>query len=303
MHATRTTADTLGSRPRWVAILAVLVFGCQEYTFSEKLGVESIIDTATTTPAADQETATLEDTGCRVEDEVCDGRDNDCDGEVDENLWQACTNCLGGPGKTVQCVDGAYEPCPVPMDLDPQILDFPETVDECLWGTLGNLTPVDGGLQARHDQSQRIWVPDGTLLCSLEIESTTKVIQFDDHLFLTLNGIYLLGSVHIQHLLTPIDEFYQYRWTDIAGVNNNTLVQEVFCASGHSTCELPQSQTKGTVSLTFSPSGNQALMDAATDLSSSDYMVGLTMTGDNDRSDCQHSGLRLEARVTYEERD
>ena len=66
-------------------------------------------------------------------------------------------------------------------------------------------------------------------------------------------------------------------------------------------CELPRSEAEGALRLGFTPSGNQLLLDAAKAVSKSSYTVGLVITGDNDVSDCQHSGLVLEARVTYEE--
>ena len=241
------------------------------------------------------------DTGCLPDHEICDGLDNDCDGEVDEDLTRTCVNCLGLPGREVTCESGSYQDCPEPQPLTPQTLTFPETLEECRWDLYGNLGPAAADYQARTEQDISLDVSTDVILCSLEIESLESGLHFDDHLILTFNDIMLLASSRMDAVMDTMEEFFLYDWGDLAGTAGSTITDETFCASETATCELPSSETVGNVDLSFTDLGNRRLLEAARIVSTGNYAFGLIITGDNDSSDCQHNGLSLEVRLTYEE--
>ena len=77
------------------------------------------------------------------------------------------------------------------------------------------------------------------------------------------------------------------------------VTDEPFCfgSTRGSVCEAPPTDTEGSLKLNFSESSLSVLTRKMS--SQNTHHIDLTVTGDDNESDCQQSGLKLKVRTTY----
>ena len=96
-------------------------------------------------------------------------------------------------------------------------LNFPERQD-CQWGVNGNGERLNVFMQARERQTRTFSLPDGAVLCELDVASTTNTIHYDDFLYLTLNDNVLVGSNgYFVEMFEKSGDIYRWDWNRIFG--------------------------------------------------------------------------------------
>ena len=225
--------------------------------------------------------------------EVCDNLDNDCDGKTDEKLAIGCS-CAGQVGAYNECVNGQYTGCPAPQSGSKKV-NIPELEPDCPFGQGSNLNPKGGKAAARVEQWTPINLPEGTILCSMEIISNTSEFYYDDHFVLALNDTVLMTSWNALGEFPKVNGLPQYEWSAIKG---DVLSGSHKCINGATQCSLPGTEEQGSVALAFTASTNEKLMT----LAGQDGYYGFLLVAvgdDNPDVDCYHSGLKLKVKYTY----
>lgn len=197
-------------------------------------------------------------------------------------------------------------------------VSFPSRKD-CSWGTNsggmvqlsanGNLPIKDGWIRAREEQTVSINVPQGAILCSLELSSKTNQIHFDDFFSMRVDKYVVAASkVLANALVKDADGHYNWDWPRIRGDGSSgsgTQMQDIgkYCGTGD--CLLPEHDTPGAFALNFSLEDNasqQNTMNAALFSKLANKMkidITAAATGDNDDDDCFHSGGEFTAKIVY----
>lgn len=197
-------------------------------------------------------------------------------------------------------------------------VSFPSRRD-CSWGTTsggaiqlsanGNLPIKDGWIRAREEQTVSINVPQGAILCSLELSSKTNQIHFDDFFSMRVDQYVVAASkVLANALIKDASGHYTWDWPRIRGDGSTgagTQMQDIgkYCGTGD--CLLPEHDTPGAFALNFSLEDNasqQNTMNAAlfAKLANKTKIdITATATGDNDDDDCFHSGGEFTAKIYY----
>jgi hypothetical protein len=197
-------------------------------------------------------------------------------------------------------------------------VSFPSRRD-CSWGTTsggavqlsanGNLPIKNGWIRAREEQTVSINVPQGAILCSLELSSKTNQIHFDDFFSMRVDQYVVAASkVLANALIKDAGGHYTWDWPRIRGDGSTgagTQMQDIgkYCGAGD--CLLPEHDTPGAFALNFSLEDNasqQNTMNAAlfAKLANKTKIdITATATGDNDDDDCFHSGGEFTAKIYY----
>lgn len=206
------------------------------------------------------------------------------------------------PGPPVDSVapDLIRELC---TDLDKAIikttrLEFPST-RECKWNENGNLAKRDRYFQAISTQEGTVSLPDGYAVCEMQMQSATSNLRYDDYLILTAED-YVVLSTNDGLLAGPISDenvgiWRKWEFDDIKGSVWGEQNVTCFGISDQDKCVAPGHDTQGELDLVFEA-------DELSDLSSVVYdrrklSVKLSIFGDNDEQDCEHTGVSLDVRL------
>jgi hypothetical protein len=165
----------------------------------------------------------------------------------------------------------------------------------CEFGKNGNLVAKSATLAARLEHNIAIPGTQGRILCSMNAESGTQVIRYDDQLFLSINNnLIVSSSAAVSQLDKAANGFRQYNWDKVRGASTGA---SKFCADGVS-CNLPKSESTGNFNFSISQEANNRLFSS---IAGQQLSVGLVITGDNDIAlDCQlDTGMNLKFTYTY----
>ncbi|MGE0174157.1 MAG: hypothetical protein AB7T49_15275 [Oligoflexales bacterium] len=170
----------------------------------------------------------------------------------------------------------------------------------CAWGANGNLTEVQEMVRARGEQYHMLDLGSDSIICDVEFTVPNQQIEFDDEIFLTLNNAVLAASMDYTSVMEKRDNVYFYNWNAI--VNQPYLKDgkpHNYCLGadkGLGECVMPYTQTTGDMRLKFDPS---IFYNISAYAFSSKYNFGMVTTGDNNDSDCKHTGLEFSVNVKY----
>ncbi len=214
--------------------------------------------------------------------EVCeDGIDQDCDGR-DAECERPTDACEG-----------------LPHETRTQVLSFANplvTLGQCPWGVGDNLEEQSGVMAARLEVTKSLDAPPDAILCSIRFRVPETNMYYDDWMYVLFNDVVVLSPSDWSGMLEQTPEgLLIYDWTHIRGQSGGS--PPAYCPGAGSTCELPDTQVNGSISLEIDQDTQRLLFDRAAALGRHDVTVAAT--GDNDPPiDCDHSDFDLE--VTYE---
>jgi hypothetical protein len=182
----------------------------------------------------------------------------------------------------------------------------------CEFGSGDNLDQLDGYMQARYEQEQRLNLPAKAVICDLEMTAARQSIKYDDIFFLTFNGRILASDNQssISHRLSP--EFtmnlssgqsvpiYKFDWLSIRGHDFQNDHADDYClglGQGAADCEWPLTEQTGDIVLRFDP---ELLIAIGSKAPATQQRFGFIMTGDNNPADdCYHSRIEFSMKVKY----
>lgn len=182
-------------------------------------------------------------------------------------------------------------------------LRFPELPlgQSCAFASDDKLSRKDGYIRAYDRQFQDIELPEGAQLCSFQLQPTPGTLRYDDEMIFTLADTVLLATKDYTEFFPQQDIFYQFSWEKLRNtVYNQFEDRPLYCLGaelGLSRCELPPTDTTGTMALEFS---DEVAKRLAVLLKSEKRLRFSWITiGDNDDSDCRHTPLEIDVTASY----
>ena len=187
---------------------------------------------------------------------------------------------------------------------------FPAQTGTCPWGEDNNMDPESGVFTARIEELQQLELPEQSVICDMAFDFSGLVpgevqfLTYDDHFFFTFNDIVLAASYGpVVEDLEPVDGgMYRYAWTPISGVDYHAEEEfDPYClgdGTGESTCDIPDTEVEGPISLNYSEELVSQLSLSA--IEDERYDFGFITTGDdNEDSDCKHEEFGFTIEVPY----
>ncbi|MES2854834.1 MAG: hypothetical protein V4692_03170 [Bdellovibrionota bacterium] len=179
----------------------------------------------------------------------------------------------------------------------------------CLFNQDGNLGMANDVIQARYEQGKTIALPDGAVLCGMEMQTDVQSVKYDDIFFLTFNG-YIIASNHKAAAQRTAPEaitvnsqlvgIYPYDWASTRGavfVNGQMSDYCLGVGEGLSTCQWPETEVTGQIKFDLAP---ELLITLGVKKTSDKQTIGFITTGDNNPADdCYHQRLELKMKAFY----
>lgn len=175
-------------------------------------------------------------------------------------------------------------------------IEFPAR-DGCSWDQGENLGPVDAYIRAIESDSVSIELGPDEVLCDLRVEFSTEEgglsfpLEYDDQLLFSFNDRVVFSSDErlVDEFRVDTNGLPVFDWLAIRDMEmwfNNTTPWAV--GSGY-TLELPGHATAGDAVIAIDPVAISGLTAAAEQ--SSEVVLALHALGDNDLTDCGHTGM------------
>lgn len=177
-----------------------------------------------------------------------------------------------------------------------QTIDFPATTAQCKWGLNGNLTKAAGGVRARREITRNIKLPSKAEVCDASIRFRDNSYQFDDTMFLTLNGRVLMASHGFVDQLA-VDPVNRLRIYDFANVLISKSANGTYCPSGDTCRVVGAVGTNREVDVIPSLA---TIRKALTVSKTGTHTFRLIVTGDDDDTDCMQNGIRGTVEIVYD---
>ena len=187
-------------------------------------------------------------------------------------------------------------------------VEFPATEADCPWDTADNLSIEQGVITARIEQTAELALPEGVVVCGMDYDflgpsgGTGTPIVYDDNFYFTFAGVLLATSYEpaVEWFETS-DDLPLYAWDSIVGRQYDNQNLDSWCLGeddARSECEIPPTETRGVMSLSFDPDLVNELSLRA--VQEDTYAFSFITTGDNDPEvDCAHEDFAFEVEVGY----
>lgn len=182
-------------------------------------------------------------------------------------------------------------------------LVFPELSagTTCDFGQGEMLSRKDGFLRAYLRQNQTLTLPEGAILCGFELTHREQAMHYDDEMFFLLQDQILMATKDYTEYFTSQDLFRRFDWEKLKDkIYDQFDPRGLYClggAEGFSTCDLPPTDTSGSIHLQLTAEMSEKL---AVFLGRERKLnFSWITTGDNDSSDCRHSPIALDVKLQY----
>jgi len=190
-----------------------------------------------------------------------------------------------------------------PMQVQQDTLVFPEIAagTTCSFGSGDNLSKRDSFFRAYLRQTQTVSLPDGAILCSINLVHNPAAMRYDDEMFFSVNDKLLLATKDYSDIFPKTDFFQSFSWDKLVNQTYDSAAsRDVFCAGadeGISSCGVPPTETQGNIEMNFSEEMNVKLSTALR--ADQDLTFEWITTGDNDNTDCRHTQIDLGLELRY----
>ena len=198
------------------------------------------------------------------------------------------------PENPMDNLDDVLAACAKATETTKSSINFPARKG-CSWSQNGNLNKNNGHLTARESQESLIDIPDGVLVCGISMTSIETNVTYDDGLIMALNNNLLFSkSVPRIRNLDKKNDLYQWDWNNLDVGESWDDKPNDYCLGE---CTIPETQTTGSFSYSLTEKDSAAVI--VNNGRENDLNFKLIITGDDNDSDCSHSGLSFEVEVLY----
>ncbi len=183
--------------------------------------------------------------------------------------------------------------------------NFVKQTKTCDWGINGNLSKVNALVRARDEKYQTIDFDPSQTVCDIQLNNSYQnAFIYDDNIIITLNKYILASTTDFSRHFAVKNGLTVYDWASIVGKaaqndKADTTPDKQYCltADGYASyCLFPETETTNKIELNFDKSLIQKVL---VNSSLSTIELGVITTGDNDDTDCKHSGLNFDVTVKY----
>lgn len=180
-----------------------------------------------------------------------------------------------------------------------QTIHFENPGQVCEFGVGDNMSRVQLWFRARREQTVRLALPEGAVVCRMEFTFPEQPMTFDDEIFLLYDGVVLASSIDLSARFQATGSLSTYGWSRIRNTRYDASARNPFClgaAAGLGRCQMPYTEQTGPMALSFDGALFEEIAEA-TKRPTHDF--GFVTTGDNDNSDCQHAPLSFDVKAHY----
>ena len=183
--------------------------------------------------------------------------------------------------------------------------NFEKQTKTCDWGINGNLSKKDAFVRARDEKYQTVDFDPSQTVCDIKLNNIHQSsFLYDDNIIITLNKYVLASTTDFSRHFSTKNGLRIYDWSSIIEQDaqndyEDTTPDKQYCLgadNNSSYCLFPATQTTNKIELNFDKSLIQKVL---VNSSLSTVELGVITTGDNDDSDCKHSGLNFDVTVQY----
>lgn len=174
------------------------------------------------------------------------------------------------------------------------LVNFAKQTKTCEYGKNGNLEKKNVYIQAMARQTEDLGIQSGSEICDVDL-AIDQDFWFDDHFVLSWNSNVI--ATNTDFVMTENNGLPTFDFDAIKGMKWAT--QKSYCVGGSmgTECNVPKHNKKQNFSMDLSEAARGQLVQALQTADS--QQIELSILGDNDGSDCKHSGLQMEVEVKY----
>jgi hypothetical protein len=195
----------------------------------------------------------------------------------------------------------------------------------CKWGIGQNLSILNNFIRARRDQFLKLNIDPNAVVCDMTFTIPEQEMKFDDEVFFLFGDVILASSIDYNDFFESKEELNFFDFTKIINAPY-AWPDAYYCLGakdGKGKCQIPFTQTLGKMELAYDPSliRRVALENGfkfgtakasslnLTSATTKDMDEGVepvdghgfrfVTLGDNDKTDCQHTGFSFSVDVKY----
>ena len=183
--------------------------------------------------------------------------------------------------------------------------NFEKQTKTCDWGINGNLSKKNAYVRARDEKYQTVDFDPSQTVCNIQLNNIHQnSFIYDDNIIITLNKYILASTTDFSRHFSSRNGLKIYDWSSIIekpaqNAKSDTTPDKQYClgaGSGSSFCLFPETETTNKIELNFDKTLIQKVL---VNSSLSTVELGVITTGDDDNTDCIHSGLNFDVTVQY----
>lgn len=173
-----------------------------------------------------------------------------------------------------------------------ETLVFPAVTETCEFGVGDNLAKKNAYLTAVREQTQEFSVGNKWDVCEIELEPVLGSFKADDHFALSWNDKVLISNAEFMLSNSPSGKVFDFN--SVKGMKFGSESGYCFASETDGSCAIPAHNKDQEFAINLGAESKEQLLSHIN--KSSRQTIKLEVTGDNDNSDCKHSGLVIQVR-------